>query len=139
MPRFRSAFREACRQFFDLPYFGSASRQYDHPPRCTAKMGGVTPQFSSFVFLHCLSLFVHYFLENYTREPPIAQEGVITQARLRETLPAPRVLPQVVALWSSFSFWGDVFVQKIGQNGRPGGREPPRSISFDETSRMVSV
>ena len=29
--------------------------------------------------------------------------------------------------------------QKIGQNGRPGGREPPRSISFDETSRMVLV
>ena len=29
--------------------------------------------------------------------------------------------------------------QKIGQNGRPGRREPPRSISFDETSRMVSV
>ena len=28
--------------------------------------------------------------------------------------------------------------QKIGQNGRPGRREPPRSISFDETSRMVS-
>ena len=33
--------------------------------------------------------------------------------------------------------WG-VF-QKIGQNGRPGGRESPGSISFDETSRMSSV
>ena len=31
------------------------------------------------------------------------------------------------------------FFQKIGQNGRPGGREPPRSTSFHETSRMVSV
>ena len=29
--------------------------------------------------------------------------------------------------------------QKIGQNNAPGRREPPRSISFDETSRMVSV
>ena len=35
------------------------------------------------------------------------------------------------------NFWG-VF-QKIGQNGRPGGREPSRSTSFDETSRLESV
>ena len=35
-------------------------------------------------------------------------------------------------------FFG-VFFQKIGQKGRPGGREPLWSISFDETSRMVSV
>ena len=28
---------------------------------------------------------------------------------------------------------------KISQNGRPGGREPPRSTSFDETSRIKSV
>ena len=28
---------------------------------------------------------------------------------------------------------------KIGQNGRPGRREPPESISFVETSRMISV
>ena len=28
---------------------------------------------------------------------------------------------------------------KIGQNGRPGRREPPRSISFDETNRIKSV
>ena len=28
-------------------------------------------------------------------------------------------------------------LQKIGQNGRPGRREPPRSSSFHETSRMV--
>ena len=26
-----------------------------------------------------------------------------------------------------------------GQNGGPGGREASRSISFDETSRMVSA
>ena len=31
------------------------------------------------------------------------------------------------------------FFQKIGQNGRPGRQEPPRSTSFDETSRMVPV
>ena len=35
-----------------------------------------------------------------------------------------------------FIFW--VFFQKIGQNGRPRGREPPRSTSFHETSRMES-
>ena len=35
-------------------------------------------------------------------------------------------------------YFGVVF-QKIGQNGRPGGREPPRSISFDETSPIKSV
>ena len=28
--------------------------------------------------------------------------------------------------------------QKICQNGRPGGREPARSISFDETKRKTS-
>lgn len=37
-----------------------------HPPRCTAKMGG-NPPFSFFFF--CI------FLEHYTREPPITQEG----------------------------------------------------------------
>ena len=31
-----------------------------------------------------------------------------------------------------------VFLE-IDQNGRPGGREPPQSISFDETSRIKSV
>ena len=37
-------------------------------------------------------------------------------------------------------FWICWFVfSKIGQNGRPGRREPPPRISFDETSRMVSV
>ena len=29
--------------------------------------------------------------------------------------------------------------QKIGQNGRPRGREAPQSISFDESSRIKSV
>ena len=32
----------------------------------------------------------------------------------------------------------NVIFQKIGQNGRPRGREPPRSTSFDETNRMVT-
>ena len=32
-----------------------------------------------------------------------------------------------------------VFFSRNRSNGRPGGREPPRSISFDETSRMISV
>ena len=32
-----------------------------------------------------------------------------------------------------------VFFQKTGQNGRLGRQEPPQIISFDETSRMVSV
>ena len=31
------------------------------------------------------------------------------------------------------------FFETIGQNGRPGRREPPRSISFDEASRIKSV
>ena len=39
---------------------------------------------------------------------------------------------------SFLCFFGVIF-QKIGQKGRPGRQEPPRSISFDETSRMVSV
>ena len=38
-----------------------------------------------------------------------------------------------------YLFFVGVFFQKIGQNGRPGGREAPQSISFDETSRMVSI
>ena len=37
-----------------------------------------------------------------------------------------------------FCFFGLIF-EKIGQNGRPGRQEAPRRISFDETSRMVSV
>ena len=37
-----------------------------------------------------------------------------------------------------FVFLGMLF-HKIGQNGRPGRREPRRSTSFDGTSRMVSV
>ena len=36
---------------------------------------------------------------------------------------------------ASFSF----DFQKIGQNGCPGGREAPQSISFDESSRIKSV
>ncbi len=32
-----------------------------------------------------------------------------------------------------------VIFQKIGQNGRPGRREPPQSISFDETNRIKAV
>ena len=44
--------------------------------------------------------------------------------------------PLVFAVF--FCFFGMVF-QKICQNGRPGGREPPRSTSFEQTSRMVSV
>ena len=35
-----------------------------------------------------------------------------------------------------FNFFGVIF-QKNGQNGRPGGREPPGSISFRETIRIV--
>ena len=30
-------------------------------------------------------------------------------------------------------------ILKIGQNGRPGRQEAPRSISFDQTKRMKSV
>ena len=41
--------------------------------------------------------------------------------------------------WQQFCNFRGVFFSKIGQNGRPGRREPPRSISFDETSRMVPV
>ena len=47
-----------------------------HLARCTEKIGGVNPQFSwrdspgnPFQTL-CLQLFLHYILENYTREPP---------------------------------------------------------------------
>ena len=42
------------------------------------------------------------------------------------------------ALRRVFFYFGVIF-HKIGQNGRPGGREAPRSISFDETSRIKSV
>jgi len=35
-------------------------------------------------------------------------------------------------------FFG-VFFQNISQNGRPGGREPPRSTSFDKTNQTKSV
>ena len=37
------------------------------------------------------------------------------------------------------SFLFGVFVQKNGQNSRPGRRETPWSISFDETNRIKSV
>ena len=37
-------------------------------------MGGGNPPIFPF-FLHFLSLFVHYFLENVTREPPITPQG----------------------------------------------------------------
>ena len=33
----------------------------------------------------------------------------------------------------------EIFIFSIGQNGRPGGREYPRSISLDETSRIKLV
>ena len=39
-----------------------------------------------------------------------------------------------------FAILVDLFhFSKIGQNGRPGGQEPPQSTSFDETKRMVWV
>ena len=44
-------------------------------PRGVRKKWGVTPNFQFFQF------FLHYFLENYTREPPITQEGGIDTLR----------------------------------------------------------
>jgi len=60
----------------------------------------------------------------------------------RSKRPSMRACDQYLLLFKGavllcFIFW--VFFQKIGQNGRPGERKPPRSTSFDETSRMVSV
>ena len=48
----------------------------------------------------------------------------------RKNAPAP-------GTWVQTHFWSllGCFFQEIGQNGRPGGWEAPRSISFDETSR----
>ena len=42
-------------------------------------MGGGNPPIFPF-FPHFLSLFVHYFLENVTREPPITPKGGILQS-----------------------------------------------------------
>ena len=49
----------------------------DPHPRCTAKMGGGNPPIFQFFSMYFF-IFLHYFLENYTREPSLTQEGGIT-------------------------------------------------------------
>ena len=48
------------------------------PPAVYGKNGGGNPPIFPFL-LHFLSLFVHYFLENVTREPPITPKRGIEQ------------------------------------------------------------
>ena len=47
------------------------------PPAVYGKNGGGNPPIFP-LFLHFSSLFVHYFLENVTREPPITPQGEMT-------------------------------------------------------------
>ena len=81
----------------------------DHPPRCTEKMGGGNPPIFPF-FLHFLSLFVHYFLENVTREPPITPKGGIRDPTRQRALAVSS--SRLVRTWQGVPFW--VFSQLLG-------------------------
>ena len=55
-------------------------RLYRSAPAVYVENGGGNPPFLPF-FLHFSSFFVHYFLENVTREPPITPKRGIVQFR----------------------------------------------------------